>query len=89
MGLHPADFFQRDSPFGQGRVVEKLRELIVRDRLDLGSHERARLAYLCEKILKLAHAREVIGVRAVLGDLERGEMIEVLDFQIECLLEIE
>ena len=70
MRLHSSDFFERDLPLNQRRVFEKVRELVVGDRLDLRAHERSGLTDLCEKILELAHAREIIGIRAVLGELK-------------------
>src|SRR2546423_1630907 len=89
MRFHPADFFQRDFPFGQSWVFEELRELLVRDCLNLRIHKRSGFPDPREKILKLANPREVIRIRAVLSQLKRGVMKEAFDFKIERFLEVE
>ena len=70
--LETAQFFQPGSPRRQKRVGQESREQIVADGLDFGSHESAGLVDAREQVLELPHAREVIGVAAVLGVLERG-----------------
>ena len=47
------------------------------------------LTDLRQKILHLAHAGEVIGIRAVFGELQRSEMEKSLDFQVERFFELE
>src|ERR1700682_3150204 len=89
MRLHSTNFPERDFPLGQRRVFQEWRELVVRDRLNLRADERSGLADLREKILQLAHAREVIGIRAVLRELERGVMKKALDFHVERFFKLE
>ena len=89
MWLHPPDLVQGDPPFFQRRIVEVLGKLPVLDRLDFRRDEGRGLADFREQILQLPHPREVIGIRAVLGQLERGVVINAFDFQIERLIEFE
>ena len=76
----PADLLQLDSPRRQRRIIEKVRELFVVDRLDFRDDETRSFADFGEQILQLPHAREIFGIRAVFGELERSEVIKALDF---------
>ena len=86
--LHPANLAQLRPPLRQRRIDNELRELVIGNRLDFRDEKRRRLADLCQQILNLPDARQVFRVRAVFRELERGEVIKSLNFQIERLFKL-
>ena len=56
--------------------------------LDFRNNECRRFTDLCEQVLNLANPREILVIRAVLRELQRRVVIDVLDFQLERLLEL-
>src|SRR6266567_6048941 len=86
--LHPANFVQLDPPIGQRWIDKKLRESGVVDCLYFGDNKRARFTNLGEQILNLSDPRQVFVIRAVLGQLQRGVVIDAFDFQLERLFKL-
>src|SRR6266702_2460212 len=86
--LHPANFVQLDPPIGQRWIDKKLRESGVVDCLYFGDNKRARFTNLGEQILNLSDPRQVFVIRAVLGQLQLGVVIDAFDFQLERLFKL-
>src|ERR1700724_79074 len=60
MRFQPTNLMQFDSPFGQRRIGNELRELFVVDRLNFRNNEGGGLADLGQQILNLPDAGEVL-----------------------------
>ena len=89
MRTHPADLVERYFPIFKDRISNEFLPESVVDRLNFGHNKRGSFRQLCHQVLQLSDARQVIVVRAILRQLQRSEVINALDFQIELLLKLE
>ena len=87
--LEAAQLFQADFPWTQRRVGQETRKRLVGHGLDFGGHERPGLVDAGEQILELRHAREIVGVAAVLGVLQRGVAVQAFDLEAELLFKFQ
>src|SRR5438128_11182493 len=86
MRLQPANFVQFDLPLRQRRIDHELSESLIVDRLDFGNNERECFSDLGEQVSNRLDPGEVLSVVVVLRQLERGNVIKPLQFEIELLL---
>src|SRR5437588_142070 len=89
MRTHPADLVERNFPIFQRRISNEFLPASVVDRLNFGHNKRGSFRELCHQVLQLSDARQVIVLRAILRQLQRSEVINALDLQIELLLKLE
>src|SRR5205823_11512375 len=89
MRTHPADLVERNFPIFQRRISNEFLPASVVDGLNFGHNKRGSFRQVCHQVLQLSDARQVIVVRAILRQLQRSEVINALDLQIELLLKLE
>ena len=80
---------QLDSPLSECGSGNEFVERFVVDRQNFRNNKRCRFANLREQILNLPNPRKVFIVGAVLCQLQRREVIDAFDLQIERLFKLE